>query len=162
MGASNKWHSAWFSVCHESPCVRFLRYSDRKLTVRTVIWKDNRFINPVIRFKGFPFCFSILTEKFCVPSVAFWPSGAVLCFSASSLFREWFLWIEYYHRQISCLKVVLPQAKCIWGSKPLWAARIRWKDGSTVDSFEETLEVYIILDPNNLVSSISSTKVVYQ
>ena len=40
---------------HESLCVRFLRYSDRKLTNGTVIWKDNRLIVPVIRFKGFSF-----------------------------------------------------------------------------------------------------------
>ena len=61
---------------HESLCVRFLRYSDRKLTNGTVIWKDNRLIIPVIRFKGFSFRFNILTEKFYVSNVAFWPSGA--------------------------------------------------------------------------------------
>ena len=66
------------------------------------------------------------------------------------------------HRQISCLKVVLPLAKYIWGPKLRWAALIRRKDGSTVDSFEENLEVYIILDPNNLDSSISSMKNIYQ
>ena len=33
---------------HESLCVRFLRYSDRKSTNGTVIWKDNRLIIPVI------------------------------------------------------------------------------------------------------------------
>ena len=56
---------------HESLCVRFLRYSDRKLTNRTVIWKDNRLIVPVILFKGFSFRFNILTEKLYVSSVAF-------------------------------------------------------------------------------------------
>ena len=56
---------------HESLCVRFLRYSDRKLTNRTVIWKDNRLIVPVIRFKGFSSRFNILTEKFYVSNVAF-------------------------------------------------------------------------------------------
>ena len=66
------------------------------------------------------------------------------------------------HRQISWLKVVLPQVKYIWGPKLRWADLIRRKDGSTVDSFQETLEVYIILDPNNVDSSISSKKNVYQ
>ena len=56
---------------HESLCVRFLRYSDRKLTNGTAIWKDNRLIIPVIRFKGFSFRFNILTEKFYVSNVAF-------------------------------------------------------------------------------------------
>ena len=36
------------------------------------------------------------------------------------------------------------------------------KGWSTVDSFEENLEVYIIVDPNNLDSSISSKKNIYQ
>ena len=35
---------------------------------------------------------------------------------------------------------------------------IRRKDGSTVDSFEDTLEPSIIMEPYNLDSSISSTK----
>ena len=46
--------------------------------------------------------------------------------------------------------------------KPSWLALIRRKDGSTVDSFEETLETCIILEPYNLDSSISSTKVLYR
>ena len=37
---------------------------------------------------------------------------------------------------------------------PSWLALIRRKDGATVDSFEETLETCIILEPYNLDSSI--------
>ena len=73
VGSSNtcKYHDASFSVRHGSPCVRFLRYSDRKLTKGTVIWKENRPIIRVIRFEGFSFRCKILTEKFYVPKVAF-------------------------------------------------------------------------------------------
>ena len=125
-----------------------------KLTKGTVIWKDNHLIIPEIRFKGFSFRFNILTETFYVPNVAFWPSGAALSFSLFQClgFISWMISLNQVscHRQISWLKVVLPEAKCIWGPKLWWAALFRRKDGSTVDLFEETLEVYIILDRNNL------------
>jgi len=50
--------------------------------------------------------------------------------------------------------VVLPQAKSTGEAKLLWAALITRKDGSSVDSLEEILKVYITVDPNNLHSWI--------
>ena len=144
-------------------CVRFPCYSDRKLTNGTEIWQENRLIVSVILLKAvFIFVSTFPLERFTL-KVAFSPSGAVLSLNAS-VWCSWMISLNRVscHRQISCLKVVLPQAKYIWGPKLWWLALIRRKDGSIVDSFEETLETCIILEPYNLDSSISSTKVVCQ
>ena len=44
-------------------CVRFPCYSDRKLTNGTVIWQENRLIDPVILFEGFSFPLESFTLK---------------------------------------------------------------------------------------------------
>ena len=93
-------------------------------------------------WRVFIFVSTFPLESF-TPKVAFSPNGAVLSLNSS----VWFSWMislnrASCHGQIWCLKVVLPQAKYVWGPKLWWLALIRRKDGSTVDSFEETLETW--------------------
>ena len=68
-------------------------------------------------WRVFVFVSTFPLERF-TPKVAFSPNGAVL--SLNSL--VWFSWMislnrASCHRQIWCLKVVLPQAKYVWGPK---------------------------------------------